>query len=133
MPKKKHPAHHDGPPMPSKGVVTSLHSNKHDEFDGFELKNGTVVKFPPQNGHSVSELVTEGCKVRVKGRRHQTPHGDIHLQADRIIVDDVSLELDKPKRGGPKHSPPMDGPSNADIMRELKKLRRLIENLKGQA
>lgn len=133
-----------GPPMEASGVVAELSVNPHDDVDGFTLEDGTVVKFPPHQGAKLAELVAVGAKVEVKGRRHETPHGDVHLHADRITVANTgeSLQRDEPRdrplpppphAGGPREHGLHDrdaapaAPPHEEILRELREIRRLLE------
>ncbi len=133
-------------PMNAAGKVSDYARNPHGEVDGLILADDTVVKFPPHQGAELQKLVAIGDKVTISGRRHVTPHGDVHLHADRIEVRDQTLEREGPKPGslghgprdhgphthgprGPRHDPAAvdQGPTNADLLRELKAIRQLLE------
>lgn len=119
-------------PMNASGKVTEYAQNPHGDVDGLILKDGTVVKFPPHQSQELQKLVAIGDKVTIEGRRHVTPRGDVHLHADRIEAGGQTLEREGPKHGpkGPKHGPgafEQDGPTNAELLRELKAIRQLLE------
>lgn len=126
---------HDERPMSAAGKVTEFARAPHGEIDGLVLEDGTIVKFPPHQDQELKELVSIGDKVEIEGRRHTTPEGDIHLHADKIEAHGKMIERDEPGPGpggprGPKHGPAHHdeaGPSNAEIMRELKAIRKLLE------
>lgn len=137
----------DEEPMHAAGKVAELARNPHGDVDGLVLEDGTEVKFPPHQSRSLQELVAVGDQVTVDGRKHVTPHGDVHLHADRIEAKGQTLERQGPEHGptGPKHGPQgpkqgpagpahgpraaeEDGPTNADLLRELKAIRQLLED-----
>ncbi|SFJ59887.1 OB-fold nucleic acid binding domain-containing protein [Planctomicrobium piriforme] len=133
-------------PMNADGVISEMHENHRGDIDGFLLEDETEVKFPPHLSAELQELVQAGDEVRVEGRRHVTPHGDVHLHADRIIAvaSGKTLERDEPGAGpGPRPAPPAKpsrdagidrdaGPTNAEIMKELRELRKLVERQEKQ-
>lgn len=135
----EHPRPKPGPkgpreeePMNATGKVTDYARNPHGDVDGLVLKDGTVVKFPPHQSRELQDAVAIGDKVTIEGRRHVTPRGDVHLHADRISAGKQTLEREGPKHGtkGPKHGPgafEQDGPTNAELLRELKAIRQLLE------
>jgi hypothetical protein len=127
--------------MNARGAVTEMNDNRHGDVDGFVLSDGTEVKFPPHQAEQLSGLVRRGDEVRVEGRRHETPHGDIHLHADRItaVASGRALDRDEPglppreARPAPERRAPDDrdaphAASNDEILRELRALRRLVED-----
>lgn len=142
-------------PMNAKGTVRSYATNPDGDVDGLILADGVEVKMPPHQGEELQRLVSKGDEVRVEGRRHETPEGDVHLHADRVTVISTgkSIERDEPrdrrppprgKRGpaadrGPERGPgrgPAAGPGteadrpeppHEEILRELREIRRLIE------
>ena len=122
----------EGQPMNAADTVTDYAKNPHGEIDGLILKAGTVVKFPPHQARELKGLVAIGDKVTIEGRRHVTPEGDIHLHADQIAANGKSIKREEPKLGpkGPEHGPGEfrpGGPTNAELMRELKAIRQLLE------
>lgn len=133
----------EGPPMEATGVVKKLSVNPHDDVDGFTLDDGTIVKFPPHQGSELAAIISIDAEVKVTGRRHETPQGDVHLHADRVTVAATgnSLERDEP-RDRPLPPPPHArgphdrGPQGGDvgpaapheeILRELREIRFLLE------
>lgn len=135
----EHPRHGPGPegprdeqPMNAAGKVIEYARNPHGDVDGLTLKDGTVVKFPPHQARELLDLVAIGDKVTIEGRRHVTPRGEIHLHADQIEANGQAITREGPKHGpkGPKHGPGAfddNGPTNADLLRELKAIRQLLE------
>ncbi len=122
----------DEQPMNAAGKVTEYARNPHGDVDGLILKDGTEVKFPPHQSRALQDLVAIGDKVTIEGRRHVTPRGDVHLHADQIEAHGQTIEREGPRHGpkGPKHGPGAaehDGPTNADLLRELKAIRQLLE------
>lgn len=121
-------------PMHAAGEVTDYARNPHGEVDGLMLKDGTEVKFPPHQSRELQEFVAVGDQVRIEGRRHVTPKGDIHLHADLVEADGQTIEREGPGHGpkngpkaGPREREPQNGPTNADLLRELKAIRQLLE------
>lgn len=136
-------------PMNATGKIQEFATNRHGDVDGFVMADGTEVKLPPHQGRELQDLVTAGEEVKVEGRRHETPHGDIHLHADRItaVTSGKSLERDAPGPGRgrplPPHErhraerdhgpgahrapPPPHAPQLDEILRELREVRRLLE------
>ena len=128
------------PPQPRKGpprgpreseelltvtaTIREFHSNRHGDVDGLLLSDGTEVKVPPHQGNELHELAKVDSEVRVEGRRHVTPHGDIHLHADRVVstANGRTLEREEPHHG--RHQPP-----HVEILRELREVRRLLESM----
>ncbi|MGC4005237.1 MAG: OB-fold nucleic acid binding domain-containing protein [Pirellulales bacterium] len=118
-------------PMSARGTIVDFHVNRPGDVDGFELKDGTEVKFPPHQGVALKQLLSKGDEVRVEGRRHVTPKGDVHLHADTITTTDGrTLERDEPRDRRPspdRAGPKVAEPPHEQILRELRDLRRLIE------
>lgn len=136
-------------PMNAKGTIKEFATNRHGDVDGLLLADGTAVKLPPHQGRELQDLVREGDEVRVEGRRHETPHGEIHLHADRItaVASGKSLEREGPRgpgrerpvpphergRGdrdegpGARRGPPPHVAQFDEILRELREVRRLLE------
>jgi len=133
MPPKGPKAHEK--PMNAHGKVKELIRNPKEDVDGLRLEDGTEVKFPPHLGKQLEELVKPGEEVRVEGRRHETPKGDVHLHADRIVAvaTDKEVVRDKPHgppghgKDGPGPHGPKPGATNDDLLRELKAIRKLLE------
>ena len=119
------PRGRDEAPMNAKGTIREFHSNRHGDVDGLFLSDGTEVKVPPHQGAELQELAKVGAEIRVQGRRHETPHGDVHLHADRITATESgrTFERDEPHHG--PHAPP----HHAEIMKELREIRHLIESM----
>jgi hypothetical protein len=135
------------------GKVGEFHENKGGDIDGFKLGDESIeVKFPPHLAEKVKAAVQTGQSITVHGRRHETPKGDIHLHADKIIAGDQTILVDRPepkhegpkhegpkhegpKHEGPKHEGPKHqagpehGPSPEEIMRELRSIRKMVEAL----
>lgn len=123
--------------MNATGVVEEFVTNRHGDVDGLLLADGTEVKLPPHQGEELQSLVKKGEQVKVEGRRHVTPHGDVHLHADRItsVATGASIERDGP--GGPQsprgvrpEAQPAPGPTAKqfeEILSEVRELRRLVE------
>jgi len=157
------PSHRrDEPPMKATGKVSELATNPHGDLDGLVLADGTEVKFPPHQSKELGRLVAVGDEVRVEGRRHETPKGDVHLHADVItaLASGKSLERDEkhgppPKKGEGKHHDEPKGkkgpshkgegkkgehqkdeekgpPPHEEILREVREIRRLLEAKQGK-
>jgi hypothetical protein len=156
-PPPKHEAAQPETPMKVVGKVEKLLKNDKGDIDGLLLADKTEVKFPPHQGEALAKLVAVGDEVKVAGHRHEGPNGDVHLHA-RIIVAVASgktLEREgpghpgevppKPKHDGPKHDGPKHGPKHGgpekpkhdepppheEILRELRELRKLVEEKLG--
>jgi hypothetical protein len=138
-PRGPRPGGRPEPPMSAKGKIRSVATNPHGDVDGLMLEDGTEVKFPPHQGRELSRLVSKGDEVNVEGRRHETPHGDVHLHADRItnVATGKSVERDEPhgRRPPPPHGPRNEAsadyaPQLDEILHEVRELRRLIESQK---
>lgn len=122
-------------PMKATGTIDRFTQTPKGETDGFRLIDGTEVKFPPHQGRALRQLAEIGDQVRVEGRRHETPRGELHLHAYQIVAvsNGKSIERDEPAHRGPElrserpESPREANVSNADILNELRALRRLLE------
>ncbi|RCS54286.1 hypothetical protein DTL42_03840 [Bremerella cremea] len=119
-------------PMKANGTITEFHKNPHGDVDGFTLDDGTDVMFPPHNAEAVEQACQVGSEVHVKGHRHETPEGDIHLQADEITSGDQVIRLERPKppkppKHGPAGEPGISHKQADDILHELRAIRRLLE------
>ena len=124
-------AKHDEQPMSAAGKVTEYASNPHGDVDGLILSDGCIVKFPPHQSGELQELVQVGDEVKIDGRRHVTPHGEVHLDAHVIRANGQSIERDGPKHSPkpPKHAARAGGPeepTNAEILSELREIRKLL-------
>lgn len=117
-----------------KGKITKLIYNPHDDMDGWQLHDGTLVHFPPHIGEELAEWISEGDEVFLEGESHLNRNGDEVLFAKYVESQGWSLTFDQKvphhrsdpgKRGSPKHV--LSDVSNADIMRELIEIRKLIE------
>lgn len=117
------PGHEFEKTMSAKGTIKEFVSNRHGDVDGFLLSDGTEVKLPPHQAAELRRLAKVGAEVSVDGRRHETPKGDVHLHADRIVdtASGRAIERDEPHKG--RHVPP-----HVEILDELRELRRLIES-----
>ena len=116
------------------GKIKKLIYNHHDDVDGWQLQNGTLVHFPPHIGEQLGEWIDVGDEVTLEGERHINRNGDEVLFPTYIECQGWSLTFDRRKAHdrkdpGDTHPPERHTPhvSNEDIMRELKKIRRLIE------
>lgn len=125
-------------PMNAVGKVVQFHKNDHDDVDGFQLADGTLVKTPPHQGAVLQQIVSAGAEVKIEGRKHVTPQGDVHLHADQVevVATGKTFKRDAPggKHPGPKPKPgpharhdDEDGVTNADLLKELQHIRRLLE------
>ena len=91
-------------PMSLTGKVGEFHRNKGGDIDGFKIGEEVIeVKFPPHLAEKVQAAVKMYHLITVHGRRHETPKGDIHLHADKIIAGDQTIVIDRP---APKHEVP---------------------------
>jgi len=116
------------------GKIKKLLYNHHEDVDGWQLQDGTLVHFPPHIGKQLGEWIEVGDDVSLDGECHTNRNGDEVLFPTYIESQGWSLTFDqkKPhdrKDPGDKRSPErrMQPVSNKDIMLELKKIRRLIE------
>jgi hypothetical protein len=115
-----------------KGTIAKLIYNHHDDVDGWQLHDGTLVHFPPHIGKELGEWISEGDKVALEGERHENRNGEEILFAKYVESQGWSLSFEQKvpdhrnqsvKHNSPKHS----SVSNEDIMRELFAIRQLIE------
>ncbi len=120
----------DEPPMSATAQVTEYATNPHGDVDGLILKGGTIVKFPPHQSDELQDVVKIGDEVTIEGRRHVTPHGEVHLHADTIRTEDKSIRREGWKHGPkPSHAPRAgdpEEPTNAEILKELREIRKLL-------
>lgn len=117
-----------------KGTINKLLYNHHDDVDGWRLHDGTLVHFPPHIGRQLGEWIGEEDEVSIEGESHANRNGDEVLFPTYVESQGWSLTFDqkKPRYGNSPDDlppPPHDGPhvSNEEIMRELLKIRRMIE------
>ena len=146
---KRPPRKERDEPWNTSGEVREFAKNPHGDVDGLLLADGTAVKLPPHRGRELQALVKTGEKVRIEGRRHRTPHGDVHLHADRIVAtaSGKTLEREDPAdaphrhkddvgpdaKDRPEGTPPREAgadPVQRQILDELKGLRRHLEELR---
>jgi hypothetical protein len=125
-------------PMNATGTIADFTSNHHGDVDGLLLADDTEVKFPPHLGEQLQSIVKVGDKIEIEGRRHVTPHGDIHLHADQITAPGGKT-WSRDEFAGRRPAPPeptVNGrdrapqPTNAEVMKELTAIRRMLEDLK---
>lgn len=123
-------AHEAEVAMNATGTLVEFHLNRHGDLDGFRLNDETEVKFPPHLAHELEACVAVGAIVLVEGRRHLTPKGDIHLHVDRIVnqVTQAVVSRHEPFRSVGHDT--ASQPSHSDILKEIKELRLLIEQLR---
>ncbi len=117
-------------PMSAEGRVTEYVTNPHGDVDGLILNDNTIVKFPPHQSDELQELVKVGDEVKVEGRRHETPHGEVHLHAD-VISARASRSIGKGQSTIASHpnTPPgaaVGRATNAEILNELREIRKLL-------
>ena len=115
-----------------KSTIKKLIYNHHDDVDGWQLHDGTLVHFPPHIGEQLGEWIGEGDKVFLEGESHVNRNGDEVFFPTYVESQGWSLTFDQKKphhRNGPEDPPAHDGPqvSNEDLMQELFKIRRMIE------
>lgn len=114
------------------GIVEGYATAPHGEVDGLILEGGTVVKLPPHLRSGLRESIRPGDRVRVDGHRHETPRGDSHLHADRVAIIEKAAGPDREAEGTPRpisRDVAKGDPSNEEILKEIRELRRLLEEL----
>lgn len=119
--------------MKAKGTITTFTENRRGDLDGFSLDDETEVKFPPHVAESLQEGMEVGTEVKVKGHRHETPEGDVHLHATEITADGYTYTIDdsepcKPPKGGKGCESGMTRKQAAQVLKELRNIRKLLEN-----
>lgn len=124
-------------PMNATGTVAEFTTNHHGDVDGLLLSDDTEVKFPPHLGEQLQSIVKTGDRIEIAGRRHVTPHGDIHLHADEIVASNSGKTWSRDDGPARRPTPPEalanrrdQQPSNAEVMKELTAIRRMLEDLK---
>ena len=115
--------------------IERLIYNHNDDLDGWRLVDGTLVHFPPHIGQQLAEWIGLGDEVSLEGESRVNRNGDEVVFANYIESQGWSLRFDqkKPPPRNPEDTAPPPEPfghrvSNEDIMRELQKIRRLIED-----
>lgn len=116
--------------------IEQLIYNHNDDLDGWRLIDGTLVHFPPHIGEQLSEWIDLGDEVSLEGESRGNRNGVEVVFPTYIESQGWSLSFEQkkphPRKGFDAPSPPPkhedERVSNEDIMRELVKLRRLIEN-----
>lgn len=116
------------------GRIKKLIYNDHGDADGWQLQDGTWVHFPPHIGEQLCEWIDVGDEVKLTGEYNTNRNGDEVFFPAYIESQGWSLTFDQKKPHGGKGSGAMHPPerqmphiSNEDIMRELKKIQRLIK------
>lgn len=127
-----HPEPQQEEPMKAQGTITTFNTNHRGDVDGFTLDDNTEVKFPPHVGESLQEGMEVGTEVSVKGHRHETPDGDIHLHAEEITAAGYTYTIDHPKppkppKHGPGHEDWMSRKQADEVLMELRSIRKLLE------
>jgi hypothetical protein len=120
--------------------VVRLIYNHNDDLDGWQLLDGTLIHFPPHVGAQLAEWINLGDEVFLEGESRVNRNGVEVVFPTYIESQGWSLSFDQkrppPPRGSQAPPPPPEHEalrvSNEDIMRELLKLRRLIENRLGK-
>ncbi len=120
--------------------IEQLIYNHNDDLDGWQLLDGTLIHFPPHIGEQLAEWIDLGDEVSLEGESRVNRNGVEVVFPIYIESQGWSLSFDQkrphPRKGSDALSPPPEHDaarvSNEDIMRELVKLRRLIENRLGK-
>lgn len=116
--------------------IEQLIYNHNDDMDGWRLLGGTLIHFPPHIGEQLAEWIDLGDEVSFEGESRVNRNG-VEVVFPTYIESQgwwLSFEQKKPHPRKGLEAPPPQPPdhdkrvSNEDIMRELVKLRRLIEN-----
>jgi hypothetical protein len=114
--------------------IKELLFNHHDDLDGWELQDGTMVHFPPHVGEQLGEWIGEGDEVYLEGETRTNRHGVEVLFPTYVESQGWSLTLEQSKPKPHKkhddrhpHEPKSSHVSNEQIMRELRAIRSLIE------
>ncbi|WP_437188011.1 OB-fold nucleic acid binding domain-containing protein [Planctomicrobium sp. SH668] len=118
--------------MEAIGHVQDFGYHPEGDIDGLILQDDTVIKFPKHLGDALQQLVQIGDEVQVIGWRHETPKGDIHLHADRIVATGSGEELYRRDKEA-RFDLNSESPTNREILDELKSLRLLVEQLMKNA
>ena len=117
------------------GTIKGLLYNDHDDVDGWQLHDGTLVHFQPHIGKQLGEWIGEGDEVTLEGESHANRDGYEVLFPTYIESQGWSLAFEQKEqrhKRGPDVRPPRENHeqsrvSKMDIMRELLRIRRLIE------
>ena len=79
-----------------KGKVTELTKNKPGDVDGWKLKGGEVVHFPPHVGRELGDSIEIGTKVRVLASSKARPDGQVVMEALVIESDGRAFYITPP-------------------------------------
>jgi hypothetical protein len=66
------------------GEVLHFKKGKHGETKGLALNARIEVRFPPHLSAQIEEIAAAGERIKVAGRWHTTPKGDLHFHAETI-------------------------------------------------
>jgi hypothetical protein len=119
--------------------IESLLYNHHDDVDGWRLNDGTIVHFPPHIGDQLCEWISEGDEVYVEGTVRNNRIGQrvifptyIESKGWSLTWDDQAAEPPPPRPPRGPHvqeeDPGHERVTNEDLLQELRKIRRLIED-----
>lgn len=125
-PRPDAPYEREEEPMKAEGTIVSLHENHHGDVAGFMLSDDTEVKFPPHNWEALLEGMKVGDEAVVKGRRHETPEGDVHLHAEEITAGGFVYTIDRPKPPKHGHEDWMTRRQADDLLEEVRAIRELL-------
>ena len=123
------------------GRVRRLIYNAREDVDGWELEGGELIHFPPHIGEQLGEWIDVKNHVCIEGEWRTNRDGIEMLYAHYVESQGWVLEFEPPPAKGP---PPrrqsasdkrpaddsLNHPTNAEIMQELKAIRRMIEALR---
>jgi hypothetical protein len=112
--------------------IEQLIYNHNDDLDGWQLLDGTLIHFPPHIGEQLAEWIDLGDEVSLKGESRVNRNGVEVVFPTYIESQGWSLSFDQKKSPPPPPERDDAHVSNEDIMRELVKLRRLMENRLGK-
>ncbi len=125
----------DGAAVELSGKIQGFRTNHHDDIDGFQFVDGTVIRFPPHIGQEIDGHIEIGDEVRVVGAHHETPHGDIQLRASFIecVRSEFEIEIDrsdkKKHKGNRFRQEDQDEPAlpYQEILAEITAIRTLLQ------
>lgn len=89
-------------------VVRALHGPKGDAH-GALLDDGTILRWPPHEGHALAALLTKGTAVAARGDARSTSHGDV-VEVHAIGPSATALRTLEKKKPH-KHERPHERPS----------------------
>lgn len=126
----------DGPGVELSGKIQEFRTNHHDDIDGFQFEDGTVIRFAPHVGQEIDRHIEVGDEVNIIGAHHETPHGDIQLRASFIACKRSEFEIeidqsDKKKRKGKQSRHDNNGepsPPYREILAEINAIRTLLQD-----